>query len=195
MTVAHHPLFDTARLRLRPLTLDDAPFILGLLNQPSFLQHIGDKGVRDLDGARQYLRDGPLAMYAQHGLGMLRLGLTDGTPIGIAGFMRREALPDPDLGYALDPSYWGAGYAHEACVALLEWGRTVRGFRRVLAIVSPGNSASLRLLAKLGMRDEGRIEVTPGDEVLLYALGTAAVARAAPAAPADDSAPAEDAAR
>lgn len=164
----------TARLRLRPIVLEDAPFILGLLNEPSFLEHIGDKGARDVEGARRYLTDGPLAMYATHGLGLWLVALQDGTPIGMCGMLQRPTLADPDLGFAFVPRYWGQGYAFEACQATLDWAREVRGFERVIAIVSPGNAASISLLQKLGLRPEGRITMTPGDEVLLYALGATA---------------------
>jgi len=161
---------ETLRLTLRPLTLDDAPFTLELLNQPSYLEHIGDKGARDLDGARKYLTDGPLAMYAEHGLGLwLVEEKASGAPIGMCGLLQRPTLPEPDLGYAFIPAFWGKGYALEACRATLDWGRATRGLSRVLAIVSPGNAASIKVLTKLGMVEEGRREHRPGDEVLMFA--------------------------
>lgn len=161
---------ETARLRLRPLTLDDAPYVLGLLNEPSFIQHIGDKGARDLDGARKYLAEGPLAMYAEHGLGLwLVEERASGAPIGMCGLLQRPTLPEPDLGYAFTPAYWGRGYALEACRATLAWGRETKGLARILAIVSPGNAASIAVLRKLGMVEEGRREMRPGDEVLVFA--------------------------
>lgn len=161
---------ETARLRLRPLTLDDAPFVLGLLNEPSFLEHIGDKGARDLDGARRYLAEGPLAMYAAHGLGLwLVEEKKSGAPIGLCGLLQRPTLPEPDLGYAFKPASWGQGYALEACRATLAWGREAKGLTRILAIVSPGNAASIRVLEKLGMVDEGLRELTAGDPVRVFA--------------------------
>lgn len=162
---------ETPRLRLRPLALDDAPFILGLLNEPSFIEHIGDKGARDLDGARRYLAEGPLAMYATHGLGLLLVeSRATGEPLGMCGLLQRPTLPDPDLGYAFKPAHWGQGYALEACRAALAWARAERGLGRVLAIVSPGNAASIKVLRRLGMVEEGRRALTPGaDEVLVFA--------------------------
>lgn len=162
-------MLETARLRLRPLTLDDAAFTLGLLTQPSYLEHIGDKGARDLDGARKYLREGPLAMYAEHGLGLwLVEEKSSGAPIGMCGLLQRPTLPDPDLGYAFLPEHWGRGYALEACRATLAWGRDARGLARIIAIVSPGNAASIAVLKKLGMVEEGLRELTAGDPVLLF---------------------------
>lgn len=139
--------FETARLRLRPLAPDDAPFILRLLNEPSFLEHIGDKGVRSLEDARRYLEDGPLASYARHGHGLMAVALREtGEAIGMCGLLKREHLDHPDLGYAFLPQGWGRGYAFEAAQAVMGGAK----LGRVLALVSPGNGPSIRLLEKLG---------------------------------------------
>lgn len=158
----------TGRLELAPLGLDDAPFILELLNSPGFLRFVGDKGVRDLEGARGYLAAGPLASYAKHGFGLLRVALRDGGPaIGICGLIRRPGLDDVDLGFALLPAFEGRGYAAEAARATLERGRDAHGLRRVVAITDPGNAGSVRLLERLGFAFERRIELN-GEDLLLF---------------------------
>ncbi|MEI7037844.1 GNAT family N-acetyltransferase [Fulvimonas yonginensis] len=174
----------TGRLVIRPFTLDDAAFILRQLNEPSFVRHIADKGVRDLDGARGYLRDGPMASYARHGFGLWCVELGGaGTPIGMCGLIRRDYLPDIDIGYAFLPEYGGSGYAYEAAAAVLGHARHVLGVRRVLAIVNEDNAPSIRLLGKLGFEANGTVAV-PGTEreVRLFAvhLGEAAQAQLAP---------------
>lgn len=165
----------TQRLRLQPLGLDDAPFVLRLLNEPSFIEHIGDKGVRDLDGACGYLRDGPLASYAQHGFGLWRVGLAGtGTAIGMAGLLKRDYLDDVDIGYAFLPEYGGAGYALEATGAVMAHARSVLRVRRVLAIVNPDNAPSIRLLGKLGFADEGMLRPPGADrDVRLFSAAGA----------------------
>lgn len=146
---------DTPRLALTGLSGADAEFIRGLLNEPSFLRYIGDRGVRTVEDARRYIQDGPVAMYAQHGYGLLRVGLReDGTPIGICGVLRRDALPEPDLGFSLLPAYWSQGYALEAAAAVMRDARRRLGLGRVLAITSPDNDPSIRLLGRLGFRFE-----------------------------------------
>ncbi len=151
---------DTARLRLTPLSDDDADFIAGLLNEPSFLRYIGDRGVRNAEDARRYIREGPVASYARHGHGLLRVGLKPaGTPIGICGVLRRDTLPEPDLGFSLLPAYWSQGYAVEAAAAALRHAREVLGVGRVLAITNTDNDPSIRLLAKLGFRFERLIRL------------------------------------
>ena len=89
---------QTDRLIVRPITLDDAPFILTLLNEPSFLRYIGDKKVRTAQDATQYILNGPVASYERHGFGLCLVELKEThTPIGICGLLKREELPDPDI--------------------------------------------------------------------------------------------------
>lgn len=146
---------ETERLLLRPLTTDDAPFILTLLNEPSFLRFIGDKKVRNLDDARQYLLNGPIASYNAHGFGLLLVELNDSqTPIGMCGLLKREELPDPDIGFAFIPDYWRQGFGFEAATAVMNDVRDRLNLPRILAIVSPDNEASIKLLERLGMSYE-----------------------------------------
>ena len=144
---------ETGRLLLTELSDDDAGFILRLVNEPSFLHYIGDRGVRTLDDARRYIRQGPVASYEQYGYGLLRMGLKpDGTPIGMCGVLRRDTLPDPDLGFSMLPAWWSKGYAHEAAAAVMTHARASAGVGRVLAITNVDNDPSIRLLGKLGFR-------------------------------------------
>jgi RimJ/RimL family protein N-acetyltransferase len=152
-------MIETTRLQLRPLTLDDAAFYLQLLNEPSFLENIGDKGVRDLDGARAAMLAGPIAMQARLGYSLWHVSRKeDGAAIGMCGLIKRDTLPATDIGYAYLPAYWGQGYAWEAAAAALAYGRDVVGLPTLLGIVSPSNTASAQLLKKLGMRYVERIE-------------------------------------
>ena len=164
-------VLSTPRLVLRCLDLDDAPFFLRLVNEPSFIENIADKGVRTLDDAREHLRTGPLASYARHGHGLWMVELKDtGAPIGICGLIKRDVLDDVDVGYALLPEFCGAGYAAEAAAAALAHARDVLGLSRVVAVVNPDNARSLRLLEKLGFRYERMVQLSPADrEIQLLA--------------------------
>lgn len=144
---------ETGRLLLSELSAQDAEFIRGLLNEPSFLRYIGDRGVRNADDARRYIREGPVAMYESHGFGLLRVGLKDGgTAIGICGVLKRDSLPEPDLGFSLLPAWWSQGFAFEAAEAVMRHARGDLHLGRILAIASPDNASSIRLLDKLGFR-------------------------------------------
>jgi RimJ/RimL family protein N-acetyltransferase len=163
-------MISTPRLVIRRFTAEDAPFALRLLNEPSFIENIADRGVRTVEQAVKYLEDGPIASYEKHGLGlMMVLVAKTGAPIGMCGLIRRPGKPDVDLGYAYVPEAWGQGYAGEAAEAMLEIAH--RDFRlpRVAAFISPGNERSLRVLARLGFLPAGTTRLNPADrEILLY---------------------------
>jgi RimJ/RimL family protein N-acetyltransferase len=145
-------VLETDRLVLRHLTLNDAPFIVELLNDPSFLRFIGDRGVRNIQDARQYLLKGPIASYQKNGFGLYLAFLKEsGDPIGICGLLKRDALPDPDVGFAFLPAHWGKGYGAESAAAMLEHGRRTFGLKRIVAITSPDNVASIGVLEKIGL--------------------------------------------
>lgn len=143
----------STRLVLRAFSGDDAAFILDLMNEPAFLRYIGDRGLRSLDDARRYLRQGPIASYAEHGHGLLHISLRDdGTPIGMCGLVRREGLPGPDIGFAITQSFAGQGYATEAARAVIEHGRRHLQLTDIYGITQPDNQKSIRTLQKLGLR-------------------------------------------
>jgi RimJ/RimL family protein N-acetyltransferase len=163
---------ETGRLCVRRLEAGDASFIFRLLNDPSWIRYIGDKGIGTLDDASRYLRNGPLAMYERVGFGLYAVELKDGRePIGMCGLIRRDVLADVDLGFAFLPDYRRCGYAFEAASAVLSYGLGTLGLRRVVAILTRDNAPSARLLGKLGFRFERTVKLPPGDEELdLYAI-------------------------
>ena len=160
-------VLETERLSLRKLTVDDAEFILTLLNEPSFLRYIGDKKVRDLDDARQYILNGPVGSYERHGFGLNCVELREShTPIGMCGLLKRDELPDPDIGFALLPDFWNKGFAFEAAEAVLKDARERLKIQRILAITSLDNDASINLLQRLGFRFEEVVQLSPNGEQL-----------------------------
>jgi len=163
-------VLETDRLILRHLSADDAEFVLELLNEPSFIRYIGDKQVRTLDDARAYVREGPVKSYGLYGFGLNLVQLkSDLTPIGICGLLKRDTLPDPDIGFAFLPAYWHQGYAFEAAAAVMQHARAELGCHRILAITTPDNEASGRLLGKIGLRFERVVKLSDdAAEVKLY---------------------------
>lgn len=156
----------TPRLLLRELNPQDAPFILELLNGAEFLRFIGDKGVKTLQDARDYIRKGPIDSYVHNGFGLYAACLRDGTPLGICGLVKRDGLNDPDLGFAFLERHRSKGYALESSRAVLEHGRNVLHLKRILAITTPDNHRSIALLEKAGFKFERMIRLSEGAEEL-----------------------------
>jgi RimJ/RimL family protein N-acetyltransferase len=160
---------ETPRLTIRRLDDADAPFIVQLLNEPSFLENIGDRGVRSLEDARTYLAKGPFASYEQHGFGLFHVALKEGgAAIGMCGLLKRDWLDAPDVGFAFLPAFWSKGYAYESSVGVFGWARRTLGTTRVVGIVKPGNAGSIRVLEKLGMKFARTVTSPEGQVSRLY---------------------------
>jgi [ribosomal protein S5]-alanine N-acetyltransferase len=168
MTIA-----ETERLLIKPLTIADAPFILVLTNSPGWLEFIGDRGIRNLTDAENYITKGPMASYAKFGHGLYLVVLKEtGSSIGICGLLQRDTLPDKDIGFSFLPEYTGKGYALEAAAAVLLQAKASLGITRILAITLPANTRSIQLLTKLGLVFEKMVQF-PGDkeELMLFGMG------------------------
>ena len=164
-------VLETDRLTLRRMKLEDAAFIFRLVNEPAWLRFIGDKNVRSLEDARRYIQNGPFDMYARFGFGLFVVELkASGEPIGACGLIKRDTLPDVDLGYALLSQFWGQGFAREAAMAVLAYGHREHGLQRIVAITSPDNVSSARVLEKCGMHFERSLMLAPDNEVKLFAI-------------------------
>jgi RimJ/RimL family protein N-acetyltransferase len=155
-------VLETERLILRHLDPDtDADFILRLVTEPSFLHYIGDKGVRTPDDARRYITDGPQKSYEVNGFGLYMVELkSDRAAIGMCGLVKRDTLPDADIGFAFLENYWNQGYAFESAAAVMKYASEALGIKRVLAITTPDNIASGKLLNKIGLRFDRLIRLT-----------------------------------
>jgi RimJ/RimL family protein N-acetyltransferase len=162
---------ETARLRIRTATPEDNAFYHALVNDPAFIEHIGDKGVRTPEEARQALLTGPVAMQEERGHSLYVVELKDDArPIGMCGLIKRDTLDCVDIGYAYLPAWRGQGLAYEAAQAVLAHAPTL-GLQRLLAIVSPANAASNGLLRKLGMRFERLTQLVPdGPDTNVYSI-------------------------
>lgn len=153
------------------MALDDAAFFLRLLNEPSWLANIGDRGVRTLADAEGYIRNNIRAAYQAQGFGLYAVQLrSDPLPIGLCGLLKRDFLSSPDLGFALLPQHCGHGYATEAARAVLKHAQVELKIARLYAIVKSGNERSVRLLGQLGFRHEGPYQIPQGEQVELYQL-------------------------
>ncbi|MCU6433564.1 GNAT family N-acetyltransferase [Undibacterium sp. Jales W-56] len=148
-------ILSSARLNLRTITTDDAQFYLELINDPSYIENIGDKGIRTIDAAKESIVQGPVDMQERLGFSLYLVELKpDARPIGICGLIKRDGLANVDLGYGFLPTYTGQGLASEAAGAVLQYARHTLGMQRLVAITAPENARSSRLLEKIGFRFE-----------------------------------------
>lgn len=156
-------IIETERLLLREITEADAEFILELLNEPGWIQNIGDRGVRTIDGARAYIADRFRAGYERFGFGLYLVELKEsGAPAGMCGLVKRDSLEDVDIGFAFLERFWSKGYAVESASAVMDYAQSALGLKRIVAIVSPGNRGSIKVLEKIGLHFERMIRM-PGD--------------------------------
>ena len=157
-------VLETERLLLRHLSSEDAEFILELLNEPSFIRNIGDRGVRTIDDANSYILNGPVASYAKNGFGLYLVKLKEtNESIGMCGLIRRDTLEDVDIGYAFLPKFWSKGYAVESAQAVKEYAKNVIGLDRIVAITDPENEGSIRVLEKIGLKFEKMVKLSADD--------------------------------
>lgn len=163
-------VLETDRLVLTYLEAGDADFILKLLNEPSFIRYIGDKKVRTLDDARNYIQTGPVKSYEENGFGLNKVALkSSGEPIGISGILKRDSLPDPDIGFAFLPEFWSQGYALESAAAVMNYARQTLKVKRILAITALDNDRSEKLLLRIGLQFDQVIKLSSdGSEVKLF---------------------------
>jgi RimJ/RimL family protein N-acetyltransferase len=162
-------VLETERLALRRLAPDDAAFMLELVTDPSWIEFIGDRGLKSVDDARAYVVEKYVDGYERHGFGLYLVALKEtGEPLGICGLIKRETLDDVDVGFAFLPRHAGLGYATEAAAASLEHGWRDLGLRRIVAITTPNNVRSIRVLEKVGLRFERTFRMEGDEEELAF---------------------------
>ena len=174
MTISGIKVLETDRLILRRLTVDDAPFILALLNDPAWIKYIGDRGVRTIDDARANILNVHIATYERLGFGFyLTERKSDGAPIGLCGLIHREGLEDVDIGFALLPDFRAGGYASEAALAVMAYANNDLKLTRIVGITSHDNVSSIKLLEKIGLKFERMVTLPKiENEVMLFAWQT-----------------------
>ncbi len=163
-------ILETERLILREQTQDDAAFILALLNSPGWLKYIGERNVKTMLDAANYILNGAMKSYKENGFGLYLTKLKEGDiPVGVCGLIKRPGLEQVDIGFAFLPEHEGRGYGFESATAVMKYGREVLGLGIVVAITTKDNEASISLLKKIGFGLKETVTL-PGDteELLLF---------------------------
>ena len=162
---------ETARCKIVKFTLEDREFIFKLLNDPMWIAGIGDRNIRTLEDAENYIKNGPFQLYEKYGLGPLKVSIKDetSTPVGMCGLFKRDILEYPDLGFAFLSEFTGQGLGKETSNSIIDYARDTLKLPSLLGIVSPSNIRSQRLLLSLGFQ---YIETIPlyDKETMIYKL-------------------------
>jgi len=163
-------ILQTDRLVVEEATLEDSSFIFELLNSPTWLEFIGDRGIKTTEEAKIYVQKSLIDSYEKNCFGLYKISLKDNSiPIGLCGFIQRDYLESVDIGYALLPTYEGNGYAFEAARAIIDYGKIKLNLNPILAITSEENIKSQKLLHKLGLFKKGTLNPKGSEaDVLLF---------------------------
>lgn len=168
MVQSPYKQFETERIHLRPTSIEDAPFILKLINTPKWLRFVGDRNVYSEKDAMNYIRERMLPQLKRLGYSNYTLiRKSDGAKLGCCGLYDREGLEGVDIGFALLPQYEKKGYAFEASREIMRAAREVFGISQIKGITSKEHKASQKLLEKLGMHCSGTVTLPDEDEELL----------------------------
>lgn len=167
--------FETERLFLRPASLEDAAFVLELLNTEQWIKYIGDRNVHTIQDAENYIKNKMAAQFKVLGFGSYTIiRKADEAKIGNCGLYNREGLEGVDIGFALLPQYAKQGYAFEAANKLKAAASECFGLKQICAITLKENTSSQKLLEKLGLRYSKLVKLPLSEEeLILYQLNLA----------------------
>jgi len=173
MSLKNHPneskVYETERLILQPMSVDDKEFIFELYNRPKFIKYIGERGIKTLSDAENYILNRFLPQFDKLGYGNYLVVTKDkGDKIGGVGIFEREGLDVVDIGFSLLEEFEGKGYAYEAAQKVKSIGMDDFGLKKISAITSKDNFSSQKLIEKLGLKFKNYVTLPNEDEELMY---------------------------
>lgn len=158
-------LLKTERLLINLITLEDAPFLCALMTDPDWIRNIGDRGIRTVEQAEDFIKTRFFKSYKENGFGFYSMVVKESLEkVGIVGLVNREGLEHIDIGYGILPEFRGQGFAYEATKALYGYAHDTLKLKKIIAIVNPDNTRSIKLLEKLGLSYEKMVRLPEGDK-------------------------------
>ncbi len=158
-------LLTTSRIVLDIATKKDAAFLHTLMNEPSYIKNIGDRNIKTVSDAENFIKEKFLKSYKDNGYGYYIVKIKESQKsIGICGLVNRKELNFIDIGYALLPHFWNNGFAFEATKALYDFALKNFNIKTIVAITDPNNKKSIALIKKLGLTYKKNIRL-PDDEI------------------------------
>ena len=160
---------ETERLILNLVKLEDAAFILDLYNSPNFIKFIGDRNLRTVEDAENYIKEKFLPHVEKHGFGsFVIIRKSDNKKVGNIGIYVRDGLNAPDIGFSFLPEFERKGYGFEASKKLMEVAFSKFGLKKISAITTKENTASQKLIEKLGLKYIKIVRLPDDPEDLLH---------------------------
>ena len=161
--------YETERLIIKPTNTEDAKFIFEIMNTPKYHKYIGDRNIRTLEDAENYITQKMMPQYEKMGFGNFTVTLkSDGSKIGFCGIYVRPSLETPDIGFAFFEEYEGKGYAYEASSLLKQLAKDEFGLKKLSGITVEYNHSSRKLLEKLGLKFQKKFFMEGDPEELMY---------------------------
>jgi len=162
-------MYETNRLTLTPMAIEDAPFVLELLNTKEYIDNIGQRNINTIEETEKYIYEKMIIHYEKNDFGnYLITRKEDGQKIGCVSLYNREDVEGVDIGFAMLPDYFGKGYAYEGAEKIKNVALTEKGLKSICAFTSRENKASQGLIEKLGLTFEKTILFGEEKEELLY---------------------------
>lgn len=157
------------RLWMRPYAIEDIDALHQLWCNPTVRRHLFDDKVVPREFVVEEVNH-TLTDFAARGWGQFSVFLQNSTElIGFCGFRIMKGSPAPQLIYGLVPSCWGQGLATELVLRMIEFGFEECGFKQIVGSTDFANAASRRVLEKVGMRFDQRIEQN-GLDIVYFAI-------------------------
>lgn len=151
------------------MSLEDKELIFRLYNSPKFIQYIGDRNIKSVEDAENYIKNRFLPQFEKLGFGNYLVMTKEGNEkIGGVGIFEREGLDIVDIGYSLLEEFEGKGYAYEAAQKVKSIGMEEFGLAKISAIISKDNLSSQKLIEKLGFVFKKYVTLPGENEELNY---------------------------
>lgn len=161
--------YETERLIMRPMSLEDGEFILHLYNRPKFIKYIGDRNLKTVSDAQNYIKSRFLPQFEKLGFGNYVIITKEGHhKIGGVGIFEREGLDIVDIGFSLLDEFEGKGYAYEAALKVKSIGMNDFGLQKISAITAKDNFSSQKLIEKLGLKFQKFVNIPDDPQELMY---------------------------
>lgn len=150
-------MLETSRLFIRPAVMEDAYNLFTLNSDPEVVRYTGDASFTSMMDAQNIIKERMIAQFDKHKMSRFMVFLKDGTFIGWSGLKYFPETNEVDLGYRFMKKFWGKGYATESSKAWLKHGFEILNLPKIIAKAMPENTASIKVMQKLGMTFRGYV--------------------------------------